>query len=81
VTQTSEVGSNHRQVIDLASKHRLPAIYAVPDYAEAGGLLAYDGSRSDLSMGAAVYVDKILKGARPANSPSSSRQSLSWWLT
>jgi putative ABC transport system substrate-binding protein len=69
VTQTSEVGSNHRQVIDLASKHRLPAIYAVPDYAEAGGLLAYGGSRSDLSRGAAVYVDKILKGATAGELP------------
>jgi putative ABC transport system substrate-binding protein len=69
VTQTSEVASNHRQVIDLTSKHRLPAIYAVPDYAEAGGLLAYGGSRSDLSRGAAVYVDKILKGATAGELP------------
>jgi len=69
VTQTSEVGSNHHQVIDLALKYQLPAIYAVPEYAEAGGLMAYGGSRSDLSRRAAVYVDKILKGAKPAELP------------
>ena len=69
VTQTSEVGSNHQRVIDLALKHQLPAIYAVPEYAEAGGLMAYGGSRSDLSRRAAVYVDKILKGAKPSELP------------
>jgi putative tryptophan/tyrosine transport system substrate-binding protein len=69
VTQTSEVGSNHERVIVLASKHRLPAIYAIPEYSEAGGLMAYGGNRSDLSRRAAVYVDKILKGAKPADLP------------
>ena len=69
VTQTSEVGSNHERVIELASKYRLPAIYAIPEYAEAGGLMAYGGNRSDLSRRAAVYVDKILKGAKPAELP------------
>ena len=69
VTQTSEVGSNHERVIELASKHQLPAIYAIPEYAESGGLMAYGGNRSDLSRRAAVYVDKILKGAKPAELP------------
>jgi putative tryptophan/tyrosine transport system substrate-binding protein len=69
VTQSSEVGANIQRVIKLAAKHRLPAIYAVPEYAEAGGLMAYGGSRSDLSRRAAIYVDKILKGANPAELP------------
>jgi putative tryptophan/tyrosine transport system substrate-binding protein len=69
VTQSSEVGSNHKRVIDLISKHRLPAIYAIPEYAESGGLMAYGGSRADLYRRAAIYVDKILKGAKPAELP------------
>jgi putative ABC transport system substrate-binding protein len=69
VTQSSEVGSNHQRVIDLASKHRLPAIYAIPEYAEVGGLMAYGGSRTDLARRAAVYVDKILKGAKAGELP------------
>ena len=64
VTQTSEVGSNIQRVIQLATKHRLPAIYAIPEYSEAGGLMAYGGSRSDLARRAATYVDKIPKGAK-----------------
>ena len=66
VTQSSEVGANHERVIGLASKHRLPAIYAIPEYAEAGGLMAYGGNRRDLARRASIYVDKILKGAKSA---------------
>ena len=69
VTQSSEVGANVQRVIQLATKHRLPAIYAIPEYAEAGGLMAYGGSRSDLAKRAATYVDKILKGAKAAELP------------
>jgi putative tryptophan/tyrosine transport system substrate-binding protein len=69
VTQSSEVGANVQRVIQLATKHRLAAIYAIPEYAEAGGLMAYGGSRSDLARRAATYVDKILKGAKAAELP------------
>jgi putative tryptophan/tyrosine transport system substrate-binding protein len=69
VTQSSEVGSNPQRVINLASKHRLPAIYAIPEYAESGGLMAYGTNRADLYRRAAIYVDKILKGAKPAELP------------
>jgi ABC-type uncharacterized transport system substrate-binding protein len=69
VTQSSEVGSNPQRVINLASKHRLPAIYAIPEYAESGGLMAYGTNRADLYRRAAIYVDKILKGANPAELP------------
>jgi ABC-type uncharacterized transport system substrate-binding protein len=69
VTQTSEVGTNIQRIIQLATKHRLPAIYAIPEYAEAGGLMAYGGSRSDLARRTATYVDKILKGAKAAELP------------
>jgi putative ABC transport system substrate-binding protein len=69
VTQSSEVGTNIQRVIQLATKHRLPAIYATPEYADAGALMAYGGSRSDLARRAALYVDKILKGGKPADLP------------
>ena len=69
VTQSSEVGSNPQRVINLASKHRLPAIYAIPEYAESGGLMAYGTNRVDLYRRAALYVDKILKGANPGELP------------
>jgi putative ABC transport system substrate-binding protein len=58
-----------RQVVDLAAKHRLPAIYSRPEFVEAGGLMAYGVSFTDLFRRAATYVDKILKGAKPADLP------------
>jgi putative ABC transport system substrate-binding protein len=69
VTQSSEIGANIQRVIQLATNHRLPAVYGIPEYAEAGGLMAYGGSRSDLARRAATYVDKILKGAKAAELP------------
>jgi putative ABC transport system substrate-binding protein len=69
VTQSSEVATNIQRVIQLATKHQLPAIYAIPEYAEDGGLMAYGGSRSDLARRTASYVDRILKGAKAANLP------------
>lgn len=69
VTQSSEIGTGIGQVIQLAIKHRLPAIYAIPEYSESGGLMAYGGSRSDLARHTAVYIDKILRGAKAAELP------------
>lgn len=63
------IGANIDRVIRLAISHRLPAIFAIPEYAEAGGLIAYGGSRSDSAKRAAVYVDKILKGSSPSELP------------
>jgi putative ABC transport system substrate-binding protein len=57
------------RIIDLAAKNRLQAIYPTTDYAEAGGLMSYGPDISDNFRRAAVYVDKILKGARPADLP------------
>ena len=61
--------SERRRISDLAIKHKLPSIYGVSDYVEAGGLFSYGPSYSDLFRHAAVYVDKILKGAKPADLP------------
>jgi putative ABC transport system substrate-binding protein len=57
------------RVADLAVKHRLPAIYGIPEHVEAGGLMAYAANRLDIFRRAATYVDKILKGAKPADLP------------
>ena len=55
------------QIADLAAKSRLPAIYPQTEYMEAGGLMYYGTNTPDLFRRAAIYVDKILKGAKPAD--------------
>ena len=59
--------SERKQVVELAVKSRLPAIYAREEPVEDGGLMSYGVSIADLSRRAATYVDEILKGARPAD--------------
>ena len=61
--------SHRKQIVDLAVKNRLPAIYPQPEFVEAGGLMSYGVSLHDLFRRAATYVDKILKGAKPADLP------------
>jgi putative ABC transport system substrate-binding protein len=58
-----------RQIIDLAAKNRLSSVSAVKEYAEAGGLMSYGPNFADMYRRAATYVDKIIKGAKPANLP------------
>jgi putative ABC transport system substrate-binding protein len=58
-----------RRVIDLAQKHRLPSIYVSREFVEPGGLMSYGASIADLFRRTATYVDKILKGAKPADLP------------
>ena len=57
------------RITALAAKNRLPALYGYSVFAEAGGLMSYAGSRSDLYRQIAVYVAKILKGAKPSDLP------------
>jgi putative tryptophan/tyrosine transport system substrate-binding protein len=58
-----------RRLVDLAAKNRLPAVYPSREFVDAGGLLSYGPNLADLYRRAATYVDKILKGAKPADLP------------
>jgi putative ABC transport system substrate-binding protein len=58
-----------RQLLDFAAKRRLPTMFANRIYLPAGGLMSYSPSRPELFRQAAVYVDKILKGAKPGDLP------------
>jgi len=57
------------QIVSFAQRNRLPSIYGQKEYVDAGGLMAYGPSTTDMFRRAAIYVDKILKGAKPADLP------------
>lgn len=57
------------QIVNFAARNRWPAMYADPESADAGGLMAYGANLADAFRSAAIYVDKILKGAKPAELP------------
>jgi putative ABC transport system substrate-binding protein len=60
---------NRKKIVELAARSRRPAIYPSRQYVEAGGLMSYGPNQADLYRRAAIYVDKILKGANPADLP------------
>ena len=61
--------ANRRQIVELAVQRRLPAIYAAREFVEAGGLMVYAVNYADLYRRAAIYVDKIFRGAKPSELP------------
>jgi putative ABC transport system substrate-binding protein len=61
--------SERRRLVDLAAKNRLPAVYFVREFVDAGSFMSYGPNLPDLSRRAATYVDKILKGAKPGDLP------------
>ncbi|MBI3006768.1 MAG: ABC transporter substrate-binding protein [candidate division NC10 bacterium] len=69
VTATPFTVRHRAQILDLAAKHRLPAMYTLRAFVDAGGLMAYGPSLSDLFWRAVTYVHKILNGAKPGDLP------------
>ena len=68
------LGSNvliveRKRLVDLAAKHRLPAVYSYREFVDAGGLMSYGANFADLVQRAAAYVDKIVRGAKPGDLP------------
>ena len=66
---TSVLVPNDKKIADLAIKHRLPSMFEAGHYVEAGGLMSYSADDRESFKRAAIYVDKILKGAKPADLP------------
>ena len=60
---------NRSRVVELAARHRLPAVYWAREFVDSGGLMTYSSNMVDLLRRAATYVDRILKGAKPADLP------------
>ena len=69
VASVAPLGAHVAEITALATQHRLPTIGGTKAFAEAGGLLAYGPNLPDLYRRAATYVDKLLKGAKPADLP------------
>ena len=68
-TNTRPFLTERKRIVELAGKYRLPAIYGQKEFVDEGGLMSYGVDSTDLFRSAAVYVDKILKGAKPADLP------------
>jgi len=69
IVSTARLFSYRKRIADIAMKHRLPTVVGLREYVEAGALVSYGTDFSDLFRHAAVYADKILKGAKPADLP------------
>ena len=70
IVQASAVTIDNRaRIVELAATHRLPAVYEIESFVDAGGLLSYGPSLVEMYRRSAIYVDKILKGAKPASLP------------
>ncbi|MSQ72509.1 MAG: ABC transporter substrate-binding protein [Betaproteobacteria bacterium] len=70
IVQLSAFSTEHRQrIVALAARHRLPAIFSLRSFVDAGGLMCYGPSFPDMHRRAAFFVDRIFKGARPADLP------------
>jgi putative ABC transport system substrate-binding protein len=68
-TTSRQFFAERKRIVELAAKYQLPVIYPQKEFVEAGGLMSYGVDFTDLYRRAAVYVDKILKGAKPADLP------------
>jgi putative ABC transport system substrate-binding protein len=81
LTNPSPVINTHRlRIVELAIKHRLPGMYAAPEFVDAGGLMSYTPSYTEQFRRAAVYVDKILKGTKPSDLPVEQPMKFDFWI-
>jgi putative ABC transport system substrate-binding protein len=69
VTAGRSIFGERKRIVELAGKYRLPAIYFQKEFIDEGGLMSYGADFDNLYRRAAVYVDKILKGTKPADLP------------
>jgi putative ABC transport system substrate-binding protein len=69
VLSSAFITAHRKEILEYAAKYRLPAIYDDREFTEAGGLMSYGTNRIDMYRRAAVYVDKILQGRKPADLP------------
>ena len=76
MTRTRPFLAERKRIVELAGKYRLPAIYGQKEFVDEGGLMSYGADYDDLYRRAAAYVDKILKGAKPADCRCSRQRSL-----
>jgi putative ABC transport system substrate-binding protein len=63
------INTHQARIVEFAAKNQLPAMYAASEFVDAGGLMSYAPSYTDLYRRTATYVDKILKGTKPADLP------------
>jgi len=61
--------SNRGRIVEFAAKHRIPAIYQLKEFVDAGGLMSYGPNTQSMLRRTAFYVERILKGAKPADLP------------
>ena len=69
VLASNMFNSERRRLVELAAEKRLPAVYSARELVDAGGLMSYGANLADLNRRAATYVDRILKGTKPADLP------------
>jgi putative tryptophan/tyrosine transport system substrate-binding protein len=69
VSSDGIINSHRRELVNRIAKNRLPAMFTEPEWVDAGGLMAYGPSNTDLYRRAATYVDKIIKGTKPRDLP------------
>jgi putative ABC transport system substrate-binding protein len=69
ITGSRRFFTERKRIVELAGKYRLPTIYPQKEFVNEGGLMSYGADFQDLYRRAAIYVDKILKGAKPADLP------------
>ena len=69
VLRSALTNFNRTRILELATKSRLPSMYSIPEFVDEGGLMSYAPDYPDLSRRAATFVDKVLKGRKPADLP------------